>query len=161
MSWGNWGPLTSVHALPVSHLQRSQWCSGEATSRGATGRAAEESWLCGWDRAGIPNIRCREKDKLLSITDDYHHPLHSTFTREACSVLLSLTCSTNRRRKSFVPRALQLFNSTQTCSSWHCLYAATSLTHTQLLGYISLCASKWLWTFMWIKPYFLSFNNSL
>lgn len=38
--------------------------------------------------------------------DNTHHPLHSTFTRQSStfsSRLLSQSCSTDRRRRTFVP----------------------------------------------------------
>lgn len=52
--------------------------------------------------------------KLLSIMDNPHHPLHRTFSRQKSSFserLLSMSCSTDRLRKSFVPHAIRLFNS--------------------------------------------------
>ncbi|KAG9281417.1 cell wall protein DAN4-like [Astyanax mexicanus] len=48
--------------------------------------------------------------------DNVHHPLHSTITRQRSSFsgrLLSQSCSTDRLRKSFVPQAIRLFNSSQ------------------------------------------------
>ena len=51
-----------------------------------------------------------------TILDNDHHPVHSSFNKQrsifSCR-LLSLSCSTDRLRRSFVPRAIQLYNSTQ------------------------------------------------
>ena len=58
----------------------------------------------------------RTLSRLLTILDNDHHPLHKTFDRQRSIFsgrLRSLTCSSNRLRKSFVPRAIQLFNATQ------------------------------------------------
>jgi len=58
----------------------------------------------------------RTLNKLLSIIDNDNHPLHSIVIRHRSmfsGIFLSLTCSTDRLRKSFVPQAIQLFNSTQ------------------------------------------------
>lgn len=55
----------------------------------------------------------RVLSRLLSILDNPHHPLHSTFSRQRSSFsdrLLSLSCSTDRLRKSFVPQAVRLYN---------------------------------------------------
>ena len=54
--------------------------------------------------------------RLLTILDNVHHPLHSTVNRQKSIFsgrLLSLSCSSDRLRKSFVPRAIQLYNATQ------------------------------------------------
>lgn len=51
--------------------------------------------------------------KLLSIMDNSSHPLHELLLRQRSSFserLLSLSCSTDRLRKSFLPRAIRLFN---------------------------------------------------
>src|SRR4029434_387041 len=53
---------------------------------------------------------------LTTILDNVHHPLHSTLNRQKSIFsgrLLSLSCSSDRLRKSFVPRAIQLYNVTQ------------------------------------------------
>ena len=45
-----------------------------------------------------------------------HYPLHSTLNGQRSIFsgrLLSLSCSSDRLRKSFVPRAIQLYNATQ------------------------------------------------
>src|SRR4029434_4092943 len=58
----------------------------------------------------------RTLSRWLTILDNDHHPLHRTLNRQrsifSCR-LLSLSYSTDRLRKSFVPRAIQLFNATQ------------------------------------------------
>lgn len=54
--------------------------------------------------------------RLLSIMDNPLHPLPSTISRRRSSFsdsILSLSCSTGRLRKSFLPHAMRLFNSTQ------------------------------------------------
>ena len=58
----------------------------------------------------------RTLDKLLSILDNTHHPLHDTFTRQRSVFsgrLLSQSSSTNRLKNSFVPLAIRLYNSSQ------------------------------------------------
>src|SRR4029434_8591799 len=53
---------------------------------------------------------------LLTILDNDHHPLHSTLNRQRSAFsgrLLSLSCSSERLRKSFVPRGIQLYNAMQ------------------------------------------------
>lgn len=56
----------------------------------------------------------RALSELLSIMDNGHHSLHSTISRQRSAFsgqLLSLYCSTDKLRKSFVPKARQLFSS--------------------------------------------------
>ncbi|KAI4880858.1 hypothetical protein NFI96_024792 [Prochilodus magdalenae] len=63
-----------------------------------------------------PLAERRALSKLLHIMDNVHHPLHSTIIRQRSSFsgrLLSQSCSTDRLRKSFVPQAIRLFNSSQ------------------------------------------------
>ncbi|KAI4905543.1 hypothetical protein NFI96_004605 [Prochilodus magdalenae] len=63
-----------------------------------------------------PLAERRALNKLLNIMDNVHHPLHSTIIRQRSSFsgrLLSQSCSTDRLRKSFVPQAIRLFNSSQ------------------------------------------------
>ena len=58
----------------------------------------------------------RTLDKLLSILDNAHHPLHNTFIRQRSVFsgrLLSQSCFYNRLRNSFVPLAIRLYNSSQ------------------------------------------------
>ena len=58
----------------------------------------------------------RALNKLLSIADNPHHPLHGAISRQRSSFsdrLLSLSCSTDRLRKSFLPHAMRLFNTSQ------------------------------------------------
>src|SRR4029434_4043149 len=58
----------------------------------------------------------RTLSRLLTILDNDHHPLHSTVNRQKSIFsgrLLSLSLSSDRLRKSFVPRAIQLYNATQ------------------------------------------------
>uniref|UniRef100_A0A3B1JI52 Reverse transcriptase domain-containing protein n=1 Tax=Astyanax mexicanus TaxID=7994 RepID=A0A3B1JI52_ASTMX len=58
----------------------------------------------------------RTLHKLLSIMDDDGHPLHSIIMDHRSSFsgrFLSQSCSTDRLRRSFVPRAIRLFNSSQ------------------------------------------------
>src|SRR4029434_4607956 len=55
----------------------------------------------------------RTLSRLLTILDNVHH---STLNRQKSIFsgrLLSLSCSSDRLRKSFVPRAIQLHNATQ------------------------------------------------
>ena len=55
----------------------------------------------------------RTLSRLLTILDNVHHPLHSTLNGQRSIFsgrLLSLSCSSDRLRKSFVPRAIQLYN---------------------------------------------------
>ncbi|KAI4888196.1 hypothetical protein NFI96_018638, partial [Prochilodus magdalenae] len=61
-----------------------------------------------------PLAERRALNKLLNIMDNVHHPLHTTIIRQRSSFsgrLLSQSCSTDRLRKSFVPQAIRLFNS--------------------------------------------------
>lgn len=58
----------------------------------------------------------RTMSRMLAIMGNDRHPLHSTFSKQRrrfSSRLLSLSCSIDRLRRSFVPRAIQLFNTTQ------------------------------------------------
>ena len=58
----------------------------------------------------------RTLDKLLSILDNTHHPLHNTFTRQRSVFsgrLLSQSRSTNRLKNYFVPLTIRLYNSCQ------------------------------------------------
>ncbi|KAI4896296.1 hypothetical protein NFI96_007479, partial [Prochilodus magdalenae] len=66
-----------------------------------------------------PLAERRALNKLLNIMDNVHHPLHTTIIRQRSSFsgrLLSQSCSTDRLRKSFVPQAIRLFNSSQSTS---------------------------------------------
>ncbi|KAI4900206.1 hypothetical protein NFI96_000495 [Prochilodus magdalenae] len=61
-----------------------------------------------------PLAERRALNKLLNIMDNVHNPLHTTIIRQRSSFsgrLLSQSCSTDRLRKSFVPQAIRLFNS--------------------------------------------------
>ncbi|XP_051807248.1 uncharacterized protein LOC127534909 [Acanthochromis polyacanthus] len=52
-------------------------------------------------------------NRLLSIIDNPSHPLHSSISRQRSSFsdrLLSLSCSTDRLKRSFLPHAIRLFN---------------------------------------------------
>src|SRR4029434_10773142 len=58
----------------------------------------------------------RTLSSLLTILDNGHHPLHSTLNGQRSIFsgrLLSLSCSSDRLRKSFVPSAIQLYIATQ------------------------------------------------
>ena len=58
----------------------------------------------------------RTLSRMLTILDNDHHPLHSTLKRQKSTFsgrLPTLSCSSDRLRKSFVPRAIQIFNATQ------------------------------------------------
>lgn len=58
----------------------------------------------------------RTLNRLLSIIDNPDHPLHSTITRQRSSFsdrLLSLSCSTDRLKRSFLPHAIRLFNTSR------------------------------------------------
>ncbi|KAI4890783.1 hypothetical protein NFI96_007798 [Prochilodus magdalenae] len=58
----------------------------------------------------------RSLHKLLCIMDDDGHPLHTIIMDRRSKFsgrLLSQSCSTDRLRRSFVPRAIRLFNSSQ------------------------------------------------
>ena len=58
----------------------------------------------------------RTLDKLLSILENTHHPLHNTFSRQRSVFsgrLLSQSGSTNSHNNSFVPLAIRLYNSSQ------------------------------------------------
>ena len=55
----------------------------------------------------------RTLSKLLTIMDNGNHPLYSTITQQKSLIswrLRSLTCKTDRLNKSFVPRAIRLYN---------------------------------------------------
>lgn len=57
----------------------------------------------------------RTISKLLSITDNSCRPLHKLVMGQMSSFsgrLLSLNCSTDRLWRSFLPRAIRLFNTT-------------------------------------------------
>ncbi|KAI4878985.1 hypothetical protein NFI96_006272 [Prochilodus magdalenae] len=61
-------------------------------------------------------VERRTLHKLLSIMDDDGHPLHTIIMdrrRKFSGRLLSQNYSTDRLRRSFVPRAIRLSNSSQ------------------------------------------------
>ncbi|KAK3519465.1 hypothetical protein QTP70_030629 [Hemibagrus guttatus] len=61
-------------------------------------------------------VERRTLNKMLSIMANPDHPLHMVFCKQRSVFsgrLLSQSCSTDRLRKSFVPRAIQLFNTSQ------------------------------------------------
>ncbi|KAI4885265.1 hypothetical protein NFI96_001101 [Prochilodus magdalenae] len=91
-----------------------------------------------------PPAERRALNKLLHIMDNVHHPLHSTIIRQRSSFsgrLLSQSCSTDRLRKSFVPQAIRLFNSSQ-CPSPSCpvpaLFTMPHSVQPALLGFALL-----------------------
>ena len=54
--------------------------------------------------------------RLRTILDNVHHPLHRTLIGQRSIFsgrLLSLSCASDRLRRSFVPRAIQLYNAWQ------------------------------------------------
>lgn len=58
-------------------------------------------------------VEQRTLAKIRAILSNQSHPLHSVSTHQRSSVstrLLSLSCSTDRLRNSFVPRAIRLYN---------------------------------------------------
>ena len=58
----------------------------------------------------------RTLNRLDSIIDNQKHPLHKTFINQMSLFshrLRALPCRTDRLQRSFVPWAIQLFNSTQ------------------------------------------------
>uniref|UniRef100_A0A8C4X371 B30.2/SPRY domain-containing protein n=1 Tax=Erpetoichthys calabaricus TaxID=27687 RepID=A0A8C4X371_ERPCA len=58
----------------------------------------------------------RALSRLLSIMENPLHPLNSIISRQRSSFsdrLLSLSCSTDRLRRSFLPQTMRLFNSTR------------------------------------------------
>src|SRR4029434_8226632 len=63
----------------------------------------------------------RTLSRLLTILDNDHHLLHSTLNGQRSIFsgrLLSLSCSSDRLRKSFVPRAIQVYTFTFTFSAF-------------------------------------------
>lgn len=61
----------------------------------------------------------RALNRMLSIMDSTHRPLHGTFTRQRSVFsgrLPPQSCSTDRPRNSSVPLATRLYNNSQ---SWH------------------------------------------
>ena len=73
----------------------------------------------------------RTLSRLLTILDNDHHPLHRTYNRQrsifSCR-LLSLSCSIDRLRRSFVPRANQLYNFIQKGRGrWTSLHESSSV----------------------------------
>ncbi len=57
----------------------------------------------------------RTLSKLLSIMDNPEHPLHHLLDRQRSSFsnrLIQLCCHKDRVRKSFLPKAIRLYNST-------------------------------------------------
>src|SRR4029434_7516356 len=83
---------------------------------GATGQAGQEAVVRTELDCLTTVAERRTLSRLLTILDNVHHPPHSTVNRQKSIFsgrLLSLSCSSDRLRKSFVPRAIQLFNATQ------------------------------------------------
>ncbi|KAK0137273.1 RNA-directed DNA polymerase from mobile element jockey [Merluccius polli] len=77
----------------------------------------------------------RTLDKLRSILDNTHHPLHDTFTRQRSVFsrrLLSQSSSTNRLKHYFVPLAIRLYNSShgsrETPEKWLRQHGGSMLT---------------------------------
>ena len=107
------------HVLPVCGCQRPLLCCGvlgrqhKEEGCGATRQAGEEGWSCCGHQTGLPHsvAERRTLSRLLTILDNVHHPLHSTLNRQKSIFsgrLLSLSCSSDRLRRSFVPWAIQL-----------------------------------------------------
>lgn len=73
------------------------------------------SSVIGADQDSVVSVMERRTlEKLLSVMDNSSHPLHELVMRQRSSFserLLSLSCSTDRLRKSFLPRAIRLYNS--------------------------------------------------
>ncbi|TNN57721.1 hypothetical protein EYF80_032089 [Liparis tanakae] len=89
--------------------------------------------------ASVADIRTLRR--LLTILDNDHHPLRRTLTGQRSTFsgrLLSLSCSSDRLRKSFVPRAIQLFNTSQKGGGGRgTLHESTSVSSPPLLSYYS------------------------
>lgn len=92
------------------------WC-GNTRKRGAGRLVRLTGSVVGTELESLTLVAVKRTPKrLLSIMDNDHQPLHSTFSKQKSmfnSRLLSLTCSTDRLRRSFVPWAIQLYNATQ------------------------------------------------
>ena len=80
----------------------------------------------------------RTLSRLLTILDNVHHPLHRTLNRQRSIFngrLLSLSCSSDRLRKSFVTRAIQLHNATQKGRGrWSSLHESNSVCPPLLIS---------------------------
>ena len=78
---------------------------------------ALKSWMALGTKDFLTTVAERRTlSRLLTILDNDHHPLHSTLNGQRSIFsdrLLSLSCSSDRLRKSFVPRAIQLYNATE------------------------------------------------
>ena len=63
-------------------------------------------------------VERRTLNKLLSIMDNPDHPLHHTIDRQRSTFsrrLRQLRCLKERYRKSFLPQAISLYNSSSVC----------------------------------------------
>ncbi|XP_051254013.1 uncharacterized protein LOC127362380 [Dicentrarchus labrax] len=86
-------------------------CWGGSSKRGDAGRldrlVRRAGSVVGTELDSLVTVAERRTlDKLLSILDNAHHPLHDTFTRQRSVFsgrLLSQSSSTNRLKNSFVP----------------------------------------------------------
>ncbi|KAI3356593.1 hypothetical protein L3Q82_017793, partial [Scortum barcoo] len=85
------------------------WGQPQEEGRSAPGQTGEEGSL-------TSVAERRTLNRLLSITDNPSHPLHSAISRQRSSFsdrLLSLSCSTDRLRRSFPPHAIRLYNTSR------------------------------------------------
>ncbi|KAI4901901.1 hypothetical protein NFI96_022255 [Prochilodus magdalenae] len=113
--------LMFYQSVVASVLFYAVVCWGDSISRRDAGRldrlVRKAGSVLGLELESLtPLAERRALSKLLNIMDNVHHPLHSTIIRQRSSFsgrLLSQSCSTDRLRKSFVPQAIRLFNSSQ------------------------------------------------
>ncbi|KAI4903986.1 hypothetical protein NFI96_007177 [Prochilodus magdalenae] len=113
--------LMFYQSVVASVLFYAVVCWGGSISRKDAGRCdrlvRKASSVLGLELESLTSLAERRAlNKLLNIMDNVHHPLHSTIIRQRSSFsgrLLSQSCSTDRLRKSFVPQAIRLFNSSQ------------------------------------------------
>ncbi len=83
-------------------------CWGGNTRKRGAGRLVRQTGsVVGTELESLTSVAVkRTPNRLLSIMDNDHQSMFN-------SRLLSLTCSTDRLRRSFVPWAIQLYNATQ------------------------------------------------
>lgn len=100
--------------LKVGKHRELGWCSPLYKSWPSGRLIRKASSVIGADQDSVASVADRRTlSKLLSITDNSNHPLHELVEGQRSLFsgrLLSLNCSTDRLRKSFLPRAIRLYN---------------------------------------------------
>ncbi|KAL2098435.1 hypothetical protein ACEWY4_007642 [Coilia grayii] len=113
--------LMFYQSVMASVLFYAVVCWGGSTRKRDNGRldrlVRKAGSVVGMELESLTTIAERRTlSRLHSILDNDRHPLHTIIINQRSLIsdrLRSLSCRTDRLRRSFVPRAIQLYNSTQ------------------------------------------------